>query len=83
LDREPHAGHLATWVAGQKPGNRNRATFRAASRAAEAGDSEALAAIADAAVRSGLTRDAVDKTIESAVRTAVAKGLRLDREAAS
>jgi Bifunctional DNA primase/polymerase, N-terminal len=63
------ARHLARWVAGQREGNRNQATFWAACRAAELGDSEALAAIAEAAVSTGLPRRSVDKTIASAVRT--------------
>jgi Bifunctional DNA primase/polymerase, N-terminal len=78
------AGHLAAWVAGQHPGNRNQATFWAACRAAELGDSDALAAIADAAVSTGLDMRAVDKTIASAVRTVGIKELRpqAEREAA-
>jgi hypothetical protein len=80
--REPGTGHLAEWVAGQKPGNRNQATFWAACRAAEAGDSDALTAIADAAASTGLERPAVDKTIASAVRTVQAKGRTFEREAA-
>lgn len=80
--REQVTGRLAAWVASQRPGNRNQATFWAACRAAEAGDSEALAAIADAAVSTGLAKDAVDKTIASAVRTAGSRGLAIEREAA-
>jgi hypothetical protein len=79
---EPGTDHLAAWVADQKPGNRNRATFWAACRAAEADDSDALAAIADAAASTGLERRAVDKTIASAVRTVQAKGRTFEREAA-
>lgn len=82
LDREPATDHLARWVAEQKPGNRNQATFWAACRAAEASDSEALVAIRDAAVSTGLERRAVDKTIASAVRTAGVKGFLFEREAA-
>ena len=82
-DREPMTGLLAAWVAVQQPGNRNQATFWAACRAAEAGDSEALTAIADAAVSTGLDRHAVNKTVASAVRTVAAKGLPFEREAAS
>jgi hypothetical protein len=81
-DAQPTARHLASWVADQKPGNRNQATFWAACRAAEAGDSDALAEIADAAVTTGLPRHAVDKTIASAVRTTGTKGPVVDREAA-
>ena len=79
--RDP--GRLAAWVAGQREGNRNQATFWAACRAAEAGDESALAAIADAAVAAGLDRRAVEKTIASAVRTATAQAGRSEREAAS
>lgn len=75
-------GHLAAWVAGQKPGNRNQATFWAACRAAELGDSDALEAIAEAAIGTGLARAAVDKTIASALRTASCKDRLADREAA-
>lgn len=76
----PHSlGHLAGWVAGQAEGNRNAAAFWAACRAAEAGDSDTLDAIARAAVATGLDPRAVDKTIASAVRTAHPKAL--DREA--
>jgi hypothetical protein len=81
-DGEPHTGHLAAWVAGQKPGNRNGATFWAACRAAEVGDTDALVAIADAAIGIGLERDAVEKTIASAVRTAGQKSPSFQREAA-
>jgi Bifunctional DNA primase/polymerase, N-terminal len=81
--REPVTGRLAAWVATQKPGNRNQATFWAACRAAEEGDAEALEAIAAAAVSTGLAKDAVDKTIASAVRTVGVRRLMIDREAAS
>jgi hypothetical protein len=81
-EREANTGYLAAWVAGQKPGNRNGATFWAACRAAEAGDADALVAIADAAIGIGLERDAVEKTIASAVRTACQKAQSLEREAA-
>jgi hypothetical protein len=80
---QPSTAGLAPWVEGQKPGNRNQATFWAACRAAEAGDSEALAAIADAAVNAGLPRSAVDKTIASAVRIVGVAWARCDREAAT
>ncbi len=82
-DREPGTARLAAWVAAREPGNRNAATFWAACRAAEAGDTEALEAIAAAAVSTGLAKDAVDKTIASAVRTAGLRRLVIDREAAS
>jgi hypothetical protein len=83
---QPQAGsrdiaHLAGWVAGLKEGNRNAGTFWAACRAAEAGDTEALAAIARAAVSTGLEQRAVDKTVASAQRTVHPKAGR-EREAA-
>jgi hypothetical protein len=81
-ERDTSTGRLAAWVAGQKPGNRNGATFWAACRAAEAGDPDALVAIADAAIGIGLERNAVEKTIASAVRTAGQKAQSFDREAA-
>ena len=74
-------GRLADWVARQHEGNRNQATFWAACRAAEAGDTDALDAIAEAAVSTGLTRRAVDKTIASAIRTVGQQGLQAQREA--
>jgi hypothetical protein len=79
--REDPSGQLAAWVARQPEGNRNQATFWAACRAAEAGDTRALDAIADAAVGTGLTRRAVEKTIASAVRTVGLHGLTGEREA--
>jgi hypothetical protein len=78
---ERGVAHLAGWVAGLQEGNRNAGTFWAACRAAEAGDTDALAAIARAAVSTGLAQAAVDKTIASAQRTARPKDP--DREAAS
>jgi hypothetical protein len=59
-DREPGVAHLADWVS-------------AACRATEAGDNDALSAIARAAVTTGLDQRAVDKTIASAKRTASPK----------
>jgi hypothetical protein len=79
---EQAAGRLAEWVARQREGNRNQATFWAACRAAEAGDSEALEAIAEAAVSTGLDRRAVDKTIASAIRTTGQRGRAAQSEAA-
>jgi len=74
-------GQLAEWVARQHEGNRNQATFWAACRAAEAGDTDALDAIAEGAVSTGLTRRAVDKTIASAIRTVSQQGMQAQREA--
>lgn len=68
-DAPRDVSHLARWVASLREGNRNAGTFWAACRAAEAGDSDALAAIAAAAVSTGLAQTAVDKTIASAQRT--------------
>lgn len=78
-DGQPGVGYLAGWVAGLQEGNRNAGTFWAACRAAEAGDSDALAAIAAAAASTGLDPRAVAKTIASALRTAHLKAA--DREA--
>jgi len=77
--REPGVAHLAEWVGGLTEGNRNAGTFWAACRAAEAGDSDTLAAIARAAVSTGLDERSVDLTIASAQRTASPKAI--DREA--
>ena len=71
--REPGVAHLADWVAGLSEGNRNAGTFWAACRAAEAGDTGTLGAIARAAVSTGLDQRSVDKTIASAQRTASPK----------
>jgi hypothetical protein len=84
--RQPRTGYqgaarLADWVADLPEGNRNAGTFWAACRAVEHGDSETLAAIARAAVSTGLDHRAVDKTIASARRTASPKA-QADREAA-
>ena len=82
-DGQRSADHLAAWLASQQPGNRNQATFWAACRAAERGDADALAAIAQAAVSTGLDEREVDKTIASAVRTVGSGWPRPEREAAS
>jgi Bifunctional DNA primase/polymerase, N-terminal len=71
--REPGVAHLADWVAELGEGNRNAGTFWAACRAAEAGDADALDAIARAAVSTGLDQRAVAKTMASAQRTASPK----------
>lgn len=78
-DGQPGVGQLAGWVAGLQEGNRNAGTFWAACRAAEAGDNDALTAIAAAAASTGLDPRAVGKTIASALRTARPKAA--DREA--
>lgn len=80
-DGQQGVAHLADWVAELHKGNRNAGTFWAACRAVEAGDADALAAIARAAVSTGLDKRAVDATIASARRTSNPKAL--DREAAS
>jgi Bifunctional DNA primase/polymerase, N-terminal len=71
--QQPGVPHLADWVAGLGEGNRNAGTFWAACRAAEAGDGDTLAAIARAAVSTGLDQGSVDKTIASAQRAASPK----------
>ena len=65
-DRPARVTHLADWVARQEEGNRNAGAFWAACRAVEAGDSEALDAIARAARAAGLDEREVCRTIRSA-----------------
>jgi hypothetical protein len=67
--QQPGLDHLADWVGKLAEGNRNAGTYWAACRAAEAGDSDALSAIARAAVSTGLDQRSVDKTIASAQRS--------------
>ena len=69
-DRPRSVGHLAAWLAGQQEGNRNGALFWAATRACEAGDYAALAAIAEAARDTGLSDREITATLKSARRTA-------------
>ena len=70
VGRPREVGHLAAWLAGQQEGNRNAALFWAATRACEAGDYDALAAIARAARGTGLTDREITATVRSARRTA-------------
>jgi hypothetical protein len=58
--------NLARWVAAQPEGNRNAGLFWAANRAVEAGDNEALDAIAKGAADAGLGEREISKTIRSA-----------------
>jgi hypothetical protein len=58
--------HLARWVAAQPEGNRNAGLFWAANRAVEAGDNEALDAIAKGAADAGLDEREISRTIRSA-----------------
>lgn len=60
--------HLPGWVAEQGVGNRNKGLYWAACRAAEAGDEAVLFELVDAAVGTGLDRDAALKTVVSAAR---------------
>jgi Bifunctional DNA primase/polymerase, N-terminal len=62
--------HLARHVAGLQEGNRSDGTFWALCRAAEAGDRDAMAAIAEAARSTGLTEREIAASIRSAERTA-------------
>jgi hypothetical protein len=78
-DGQHAAGHLAGWVAQLTEGNRNAGLFWAACRASEAGDADALDAIARAAKSTGLEQAAISKTIASALRTAGPKAR--DKEA--
>jgi len=71
------AGHcdpdrLAAWVGALDEGNRNAGLFWAACRIVEAGRTDALAALAQAARRSGLPDAEIAQTLASARRTAAA-----------
>ena len=72
--------HLPGWVASQPEGNRNDGLFWAACRAVEAGDEQALAAIANAGLKAGLSEREVFVTLGSARRRAGPTPQR-DREA--
>ena len=61
--------HLAGWVAAQQEGNRNEGLFWAANRAVEAGDTETLGQLAQAARDAGLDDREIDRTIRSAQQT--------------
>jgi len=74
-DRRPGSlDHLARYVAGLEPGNRNDGFFWAACRAAEAGDRDALAAITESARAIGLTEREITASLRSAERTAASPG---------
>ena len=76
-ERPGHGGlgeapdRLGAWLAGQPEGNRNRALFWAACRAAEAGIAEvdARATLGPAAARTGLDEREISATLASAYRT--------------
>lgn len=63
---------LVAWTAALAPDshNRNDGLFWAACRAAEAGNDDILAQLADAASETGLTAAEIRRTIDSARRTA-------------
>jgi hypothetical protein len=65
---------LAAWVAAQREGNRNNGLFWAASRVIEAGDTDALDVLADAAQAAGLTSAEARRTIRSAQHRAERAG---------
>lgn len=72
---QEHGGDLSglvAWTAALAPDshNRNDGLFWAACRAAEAGNDDVLAQLADAASETGLTAAEIRRTIESARRTA-------------
>ena len=69
-ERPREVEHLAAWMAAQPEGNRNAALFWASARACEAGDYNALTAIARAARETGLPDREITATIRSARRTA-------------
>jgi hypothetical protein len=77
-DAAQAVAHLAGWVAELPEGNRNAGMFWAACRAVEAGDDQALDAIARAAVSTGLDERSVGATIASAQRTASPKVIDLE-----
>jgi len=70
--RPRDVGHLAGWLAAQAEGNRNEGLFWAANRAVEAGDTETLGKLADAARFAGLDDREIDRTIRSAQQTSAA-----------
>jgi len=65
--------HLARYVAGLQPGNRNDGLFWAACRAAESGDRDALAAIAESARAIGMSEREITASLRSAERTATSQ----------
>ena len=67
--RPKDVSHLAAWMAAQREGNRNEGLFWAANRAVEAGDTETLGKLADAARHAGLDDREIDRTIRSAQAT--------------
>lgn len=69
-DGSPDAVRLAGWVAGLTEGNRNAGLFWAACRLAEAGQDDALDALARAARTTGLPDAEIRQTIGSALRIA-------------
>ena len=74
--RPKDVSHLAAWVAAQGEGNRNQGLFWAANRAVEAGDTETLGKLADAARSAGLDDREIDRTIRSAQQASVRGGER-------
>jgi len=66
--------HLPAWMAQQANGNRNRALYWAACRAAEAGDRGVLDELVDAAVHAGLDRGEALRTAASAARRVTGGG---------
>jgi Bifunctional DNA primase/polymerase, N-terminal len=80
--RPRDVGHLAAWVAAQKEGNRNQGLFWAANRAVEAGDTQALGSLAQAARQAGLDEREIDRTIRSAQQTS-GSGRPFERQRAS
>ena len=70
--RPRDVSHLAGWLASQGEGNRNEGLFWAANRAIEAGDTETLGLLAEAARTAGLDAREIDRTIRSAQQTSTA-----------
>lgn len=79
--RKAGSGALAAWVAGLPERNRNNGLYWAACRAAEAGDAEALEALAGAAVTAGLPEREARGTIAGAGQLAPAHRQHLSRRA--
>jgi hypothetical protein len=67
--RPKDVSHLANWMAAQSEGNRNQGLFWAANRAVEAGDTQTLDKLAQAARTAGLGEREIDRTIRSAQQT--------------
>jgi hypothetical protein len=77
----PRIGALASWVAAQRPGNRNAGLYWAANRALETSQTADLSPLAAAARQAGLSDPEITRTLDSARRTTQASAEPPDREA--